>query len=158
VRYFVRLPARSRRLVAIFASCLVLILLYLVQTKLEVARIAAAPHITDEYLIDAYEKHLASARQRFDHQLIVLTGEMSGYDEGLIGDGAVHMGSIECDPGASHDSFTLSLVKAWLSPVGIGGYRDIPCQAGRPCTLLGVCEGIDKYGEIHLSECRTIHR
>ena len=82
-----RLPLRSRLPVAIFASFLLLISLYVVQAKQQAARIAAAPRLTADDLTAAYQKHPDSAHRQFDHQFIVLTGYVTGLDEGLIGDG-----------------------------------------------------------------------
>lgn len=100
----------------------------------EAEQIAAAPHLTAEDLTAAYEQKKAVARRKFDQKFIVLTGYVSGLDEGLIGDGAVHMGAIECNVGGEYGS----------------------CRAGQTCTLVGTCDGIDAYGSIHFSNCRTL--
>jgi hypothetical protein len=115
---------------------LALLLVYAVQVRRESAHIAAAPRLSVDMLTLAYQKHTAMAHKQYDHKFLVLTGYVTGKDEGLFGDGAIHMGGdygeITCDM----------------------NYGD--CMVGQSCTVAGTCNGIDSYGMIRFSECRVL--
>ena len=126
-------------------SCGLLVLLAVVpillmwqQAQLEhAARIKAAPHITAEYLTSTYEKDRTAAHHQFDGKMIVLTGSVSGMDEGLIGDGCIHIGgAIECDVG--------------------GNFRGV--GVGQQVTIMGICDGMGAYGEIFLHNCSRLQQ
>lgn len=64
-----------------------------------------APKVTVEELNVAYRKDRAHARRQFAGRLIIITGTVLGMDEGLFGDGAIHLGGgqdleVECDVGS----------------------------------------------------------
>jgi hypothetical protein len=101
----------------------------------EAAQIKAAPHVTSIELI-AICKSGREAQKQVLKRLVVVTGYVDGADEGLIGDGALHMGNIECD---------------------VDGHYG-PCKVGSNCTVVGTCEGIDQYGLVLLREARALQR
>src|ERR1051326_8408641 len=131
-------PATFALIVLAIGLCILLV--QAIRTRRENARIATAPRISAEAFSSAYQKHSAIASKQFDHKLLVLTGIVSGKDEGLLGDGAIHMAcdvgmDIQCDVGDKY-----------------GG-----CSFGRECTVVGMCEGMDTYGGIRLSVCCVFH-
>ena len=100
----------------------------------ESVRIAAAPHVTDASLTAAYQKNAQTAGRRFDHKMVVVTGTVAGMDEGLFGDGCIHMGgAVVCDVGG-HFGGT-----GW----------------GQHVAVVGICEGMDANGNLNLNECRV---
>jgi hypothetical protein len=125
------------------AVCVLLVFLVLAVGQIVLiiqdhARIAAAPRLTAEALDRAYQKQSGAAKRQYDHKFLIVTGYVSGVDEGLLGDGAIHLadsgGDIECDVD-DH-------------------YGD--CVVNQPCTVAGVCDGIDSYYVIHFSDCRVL--
>lgn len=98
--------------------------------------VAAAPHLTDAALAAVYAGHDTAAQKSWDHKRIVLTGAIHGEGDGLFGWGGPHLmeGSIDCDIVAGE----------WA------------VKEGQTVTLIGTCEGKDKYGNIEIAGCRVV--
>jgi len=113
------------------ACCLLIIG---VQSRQEAARTAAAPHLKAEELIRVYEKAPGLLGKRYDHKFIVVTGTVDGMDAGLLGDGCLYMGAINCDVSGEFG----------------------PCRGRATCTVAGTCEGKDENGVIHIANGREL--
>lgn len=102
--------------------------------KREAEEIAKAPHVSDDTLFSAYTKNSKTAQKKFDGKIIVVTGIDCGEDEGLFGDGCIHMENVVCDVGSHFDAAAVS----------------------HPVTVVGMCKGRDAYGNICISNARVL--
>ena len=120
-------------LVAIGTTCL--LSAQRIRATEEASRIAAAPRVTDDDLTLAYKRNQEAARRRFDHKRLIVTGTVGGMDEGLFGDGCIHMGeAVICDVGGH-----------------FGG-----AASGRSAMVVGTCKGKDAYGAIWISDAYVL--
>lgn len=123
-----------------FTLCAVLGLIYafLAHAAMAQREVDAAPHFSDAFLSSVYAKNDVTGIAKLNGKKIVVTGIVGGQDEGLFGGGPPKMrpadGEIECDDLGSFD--------------GIGD--------GQKVSILCICIGRDKYGTIHLVDCRTL--
>lgn len=126
-----RTKARAARLGAVGLAGF--FLFHTVQGHQEVA---AAPHVSSEYLSSAYEVNIPRALKRLDGKRVVVTGVIFDANDGLIGGGEPYRMSsnIECD--------------------GLLGADRL--SDGQTVSIIGTCDGKDKYGMIHLANCRVI--
>lgn len=104
------------------------------RSKRDAEMIARAPHVSDDGLTSAYAKNIRAAQKRFDGKIIVIRGVDGGEDEGLFGDGCIHMGDVLCDVGSRFEA----------------------AAVGKQVTVIGRCKGRDAYGEIYLSDARVL--
>ena len=97
--------------------------------------VTTSTYISSEYLSSIYAKNDMPAIKRLVHKRIVVTGAMSGGDEGLLGNGIPEqMNDIEYDDLVGNDSL-----------------RD-----GQTTSIIGTLESRDAYGKIHLANSRVV--
>ena len=96
-----------------------------------------APRITEDSLSIAYQQDWKLAANRFTNRMIVLSGEVSGTDYGIVDGYIVDVGpNVQC------------IFKSDADRV----------SRGMHVMVYGKCHGIDRWGLITMSDCQFANR
>ncbi len=137
-----RVPLRTRGLAA--AGMLFVFAAPILSTRQEVA---SAPHLSDVFLDSVYAKNDPVAIKWLNNRKIVVRGNVTlPSDPSFFGDDG------PCDGVAAMEAGGGSCIE--FDDIGSFDLVD----RSQKVSILGTCRGIDQYGKVHLTGCRTVER